>query len=215
MPLKEVVRGTKSFAKDAILGGLTFLLPFGILIFTFTWLFDLLTGLFAPLVQLIVDNTRAGTFVAEVLSILLLIIGCFFIGLFIRTRAGRLMFDLLERKLLTLVPGYTFIKETISPLFSGKKTAFKHVAVGRPFGNETKVVGFVTDFHADGSVTLLSPTSPNVTSGLIWIVPRERVEFKDISPDRAMRSLIACGAGTVEIISAKTLPYPTEDCEDK
>ncbi len=210
MPYKEVLRGTKSFAKDAILGGLTFLLPFGILIFTFTWLFNLLTGLFAPLIQLIVDNTRSGKFAAEVLAILLLITGCFLIGVFIRTRAGGLLFGWLEKQLLVPVPGYTFIKETVSPLFSGKKTAFKHVAVGRPFDNETRVVGFVTDIHADGSVTLLSPTSPNVTSGLIWIVPAGRVEFKDISPDKAMRCLIACGAGSAEVLSAPSLPHPQE-----
>ncbi len=208
MPLKELASASKSFAKDAILGGLTFLLPFGILIFTFTWLFDLLTGLFAPLIKLISANTDAGQFVAEVLSILLLITGCFLIGVFIRTRAGGMLFGWLEKQLLIPVPGYRFIKDTVSPLFSGKKTAFQHVAVGRPFETETRVIGFVTEFHTDGSVTLLSPTSPNVTSGLIWVVPKERVEFKDISPDKAMRSLIACGAGTAEVLAAATLPYP-------
>lgn len=208
MPLKEIVKGAKSFAKDAILGGLTFLLPFGILIFTFSWLFDLLTGLFAPLIKLIADNTQSERFVAEILSILLLLIGCFLIGVFIRTRAGDVIFSWLEKSLLTPVPGYAFIKDTVSPLFSGKKTAFRHVAVGRPFDNETKVIGFVTEFHPDGSVTLLSPTSPNVTSGLLWIVPATRIEFKNISPDKAMRSLIACGAGTAEILAAPMLPHP-------
>lgn len=208
MPLKEIARGTKSFAKDAILGGLTFLLPFGILIFTFTWLFELLTGLFAPLIKLIVANTHTGRFAAEMLAILLLIVGCFLIGVFIRTRAGGMLFGWLERRLLVPVPGYTFIKDTVSPLFRGKKTAFQYVAVGRPFDNATRVIGFVTEFHPDGSVTLLSPTSPNVTSGLLWVVPRDRVEFKDISPDKTMRSLIACGAGSAEILSAATLPHP-------
>lgn len=210
MPLREIARGAKSFAKDAVLGGITFLLPFGILIFTFSWLFQLLNGLFAPLTKLIVDNTRVGNFFAEMLSILLLIAGCFFIGVFIRTRAGGVVFNWLERKLLAPVPGYSFIKDTVSPLLSGKKTAFRHVAVGRPFANETKVIGFVTDIHGDGSVTLLSPTSPNVTSGLIWVVPAERIEFKNISPDKAMRSLIACGAGTSEILDAPSLPHPQE-----
>lgn len=208
MPLREIVKGIKAFAKDAILGGITFLLPFGILIFTFTWLFDLMTGLFAPITRLIVNGTRFSNFFAEMLSILLLIVGCFFIGVFIRTRAGGVIFNWLEKRLLAPVPGYSFIKDTVSPLFSGKKTAFRHVAVGQPFDNGTRIVGFVTDIHADGSVTLLSPTSPNVTSGLIWIVPSERIEFKDISPDKAMRSLIACGAGTAAILSAETLPHP-------
>jgi uncharacterized membrane protein len=210
MRFREIATGAKSFAKDAILGGITFLLPLGILIFTFSWLFELLTGLFKPLTKLIVDGTRFGNFFAEMLSILLLISGCFCIGVFIRTRAGGVVFSWLEKKLLTPVPGYSFIKDTVSPLFSGKKTAFRHVAVGRPFMNETRVIGFVTDIHADGSVTLLSPTSPNVTSGLLWIVPAERIEFKNISPDKAMRSLIACGAGTSAILDAPTLPHPRE-----
>jgi uncharacterized membrane protein len=210
MQLREIVRGVKSFAKDAVLGGITFLMPLGILIFTFSWLFELFTGFFRPLTNLIINGTRFGNFFAEMLSILLLIIGCFFIGVFIRTRAGGVLFNWLESKLLIPVPGYSFIKDTVSPLFGGKKTAFQHVAVGRPFMNETRVVGFVTDIHADGSVTLLSPTSPNVTSGLIWIVPADRIEFKKISPDKAMRSLIACGAGTSAILNAPTLPHPRE-----
>jgi len=209
MPLTEIAKGAKSFAKDAVLGGITFLLPLGILIFTFTWLFQLLTGLFRPLTQLIIDNTRFGDFFAEVLSILLLIVGCFFIGVFIRTRAGGVLFNWLEKRLLTPVPGYSFIKDTVSPLFSGKKTAFRHVAVAQPFMNETRVIGFVTEIHGDGSVTLLSPTSPNVTSGLIWVVPAERVEFKEISPEKAMRALIACGAGTAQILAAPSLPHPS------
>lgn len=210
MPLREIARGAKSFAKDAILGGIAFLLPLGILIFTFSWLFDLLTSYFRPLTKLIVDSTKFSNFFAEMLSILLLIVGCFFIGLFVRTRAGGVIFSWLEKKLLTPVPGYSFIKDTVSPLFGGQKTAFRHVAVGHPFMNETRVIGFVTDIHADGSVTLLSPTSPNVTSGLIWIVPADRIEFKKISPDKAMRTLIACGAGSSAILDAPTLPHPRE-----
>jgi len=210
MPLRDIAKGAKSFAKDAILGGIAFLLPLGILVFTFSWLFELFNGLFRPVTRLIVDSTKFGNFFAEMLSILLLISGCFFIGVFIRTRAGGVIFAWLEKKLLTPVPGYSFIKDTVSPLFGGKKTAFRHVAVGRPFMNETRVVGFVTDLHADGSVTLLSPTSPNVTSGLIWIVPADRIEFKKISPDKAMRTLIACGAGTSAILDAPSLPHPGE-----
>ncbi|HEY5674471.1 MAG TPA: DUF502 domain-containing protein [Malonomonas sp.] len=210
MPLKEVFKGIKSFAKDAVIGGLTFLLPFGILIFTFTWLFNLLTGLFSPLIKLIVDNTGSELFVAEILAILFLVVGCFTIGVFIRTKAGDLIFNWLEKLLLSPVPGYSFIKDTVSPLFSGKKTAFRHVAVGRPFGNETRVIGFVTEIHADGSVTLLSPTAPNVTSGLIWLLQKDQVEFKNISPEKAMRSLIACGAGTAEVLAAPTLPHPAD-----
>ena len=78
MPLKDVYKGVKGFAKDAVLGGLTFLLPFGILIFTFTWLFNLLTGLFSPLIKLIVDNTSSKIFVAEIMAILILVVGCFY-----------------------------------------------------------------------------------------------------------------------------------------
>jgi uncharacterized membrane protein len=210
MPLKDVFKGVKGFAKDAVLGGLTFLLPFGILIFTFTWLFNLLTSLFSPLIKLIVDNTSSKLFVAELLAILLLVVGCFTIGVFIRTRAGDLLFNWLEKLFLSPVPGYSFIKETVSPLLKGKKTAFKHVAVGRPFNNETRVIGFVTELHADGSVTLLSPTSPNVTSGLIWLLQKDQVEFKSISPEKAMRSLIACGAGTAEVLAAPSLSHPAD-----
>ena len=210
MPLRDFARGVKSFAKDAILGGIAFLMPLGILIFTFSWLFKALNGFFKPLTKLIVDSTKFSNFFAEMLSIMLLIVSCFFIGLFVRTRAGGVVFNWLERKLLIPVPGYSFIKDTVSPLFGGKKTAFRHVAVGRPFMNETKVIGFVTDIHADGSVTLLSPTSPNVTSGLIWVVPPDRIEFKKISPDKAMRCLIACGAGSAAVLDAPTLPHPRE-----
>lgn len=210
MPVKDLFNGVKGFAKDAVLGGLTFLLPFGILLFAFSWLFDLLTGLFSPLIKLIVDNTSSKLFVAEILAILLLVLSCFLIGVFIRTRAGDLLFNWLEKLLLNPVPGYSFIKDTVSPLFSGKKTAFRHVAVGRPFDNGTRVIGFVTEIHADGSVTLLSPTAPNVTSGLIWLLQKEQIEFKHISPEKVMRSLIACGAGTAEVLAAPTLPHPAD-----
>ncbi len=58
------------------------------------------------------------------------------------------------------------------------------------------MTGFITDEHPDGSCSVFVPTGPNPTSGNIFHLPPSSVYRIEVPVDEAMKSIIACGAGS-------------------
>jgi len=72
------------------------------------------------------------------------------------------------------------------------------------FGAEvdTYMMGIVTSKHKDGTVTVYVPTAPVPTSGLTYHLPENCVTYlPNVSVEEAMRTIIACGAGTSDMLS--------------
>ncbi len=59
------------------------------------------------------------------------------------------------------------------------------------------IIGFVTkrETAEDGSprVTIFVPTSPNPTTGLVFFFPEEKVEYLDLTPEKAFTKIISLG----------------------
>jgi uncharacterized membrane protein len=65
----------------------------------------------------------------------------------------------------------------------------------------------VTDEHEDGSFTVFVPTGPNPTSGQIFHLNQKYVHPLDVGVEDAMRSIISCGAGSTDLLSAYRKTY--------
>ena len=193
-----------AFVKTTILGGLVVILPVAILMFTFTWLFGLVTDLIQPLTDLLFGESflREYPYLAHAIVILIILAACFVVGVFVRTKAGTLIVRVLENAILRRAPGYSLIKETIVQIFGKGASPFSRVALVQVFGNDTLVTAFVTDEHADGSYTIFMPTGPNPTSGNVYHLKGEYVHPIDVPVEVAMRSIISCGAGSTQLVEA-------------
>lgn len=59
------------------------------------------------------------------------------------------------------------------------------------------IIGFVTkkETAQDGSATatVFVPTSPNPTTGLVFFFPEEKIEYLDITPEKAFTRIISLG----------------------
>ena len=192
----------KAFVATAVIGGLVVLVPIGITVFIFTWLFNLIAGAIEPLTELVAARSELGSAVAGAVVIACLVGGCFLVGLQVRTRLGGWLFALVERCALKRAPGYSLVKETVKQFIGEGKSPFGTVALAQIFGNETLVSAFVTDRHADGSYTVFIPTGPNPTSGNIYHLAERFVHPVDVPVEDAMRSIISCGAGSSKLIEA-------------
>ena len=138
---------------------------------------------------------------ADVLVIIVIILVCFVIGVFVKTRLGSLTYKTLENRILKIAPGYSLIKETVFQLLGRKESPFSKVALARIFQNDTLVSAFITDNHPDGSYTIFVPTGPNPTSGNIYHLKGEYVHPVKASVEDTMRSIISCGAGSTNLIN--------------
>ncbi|MDF7823183.1 DUF502 domain-containing protein [Pontiellaceae bacterium B12227] len=199
-----MLKRIKNFFRTTLLGGIIVILPTIILVFAFKWLFGMVSDGIKPLTDLVVNTItlpdRYDHPIATLIVLSVIILGCFFVGLFVRTRVGKWAYNGLENSLLSRAPGYKMVKETVNQFLGKKKSPFSSVALVRIFENDTKVTAFITDRHDDGTVTVFVPTGPNPTSGFIYHLNEQFVHPVDVSVEDAMRSVISCGAGSEQLI---------------
>ncbi len=198
----------KFFIRKALLGGVVVLLPIAILAMVFRWAFYFVTDLIQPMTSYMSNHYHVPELVADIVVILLILFSCFIIGGMVSTSIGRWLHNRFDHYLVKLAPGYRLIKEIVGQFFGDKESSpFSKGEVVRVklFGEncETTVTAIVTSRHQDGTVTIFMPTGPNPTSGNIYHVPKKLVTFyPEISVEKMMRSIIACGAGSDELFKS-------------
>jgi uncharacterized membrane protein len=192
----------KEFLKTSVIGGLVVILPVAIFLFILKWIYGFITKIIGPLTSLVMAQSPLHKIVADILVIAVIVALCFFAGVFVRTKLGKLIYESVENRILKRAPGYKLIKETVAQFLGRKKTPFSKVALAQIFGNDTLVSAFVTDERDDGSYTVFVPSGPNPTSGNIYHLRGECVHPVDVPVEEAMRSIIGCGAGSASLIKA-------------
>lgn len=192
----------KSFIKTSLLGGVVVILPVVIVFLAFRWLMGVIVRVIAPLTQLVIDASRLQAFLAWMLTVALIVLICFLVGVLLKTRMGDFFYRELENRILKIAPGYSLVKEIVIQFLGQKQNPFFGVALVRVFGNETLVTAFVTGVHPDGLYTVFVPSGLNPTTGNIFHLPHEFVHPVDVSIEEAMKSIISCGSGSSALIRA-------------
>ena len=194
--------GPKQFINRALVGGILVVLPVAIIIYVFKWLFYLVTDLIQPLTSYTQLHYHVPELIADILVILLITVFCFLIGTLVKTSVGHWLHSRFDQYLVKLAPGYRIVKEIVTQIFGGSESspfAKGEVVRVKLFGADcaTTVTALVTSRHSDGTVTIFMPTGPNPTSGNIYHLPDELVEYvTDASVEQMMKTIIACGAGS-------------------
>jgi uncharacterized membrane protein len=198
-----MIQRTSEFLKSSLVAGLVALLPLALIVLVFGWIYGLVSAAIAPL---------TGPLNLPVLFADLLVLGAILglallLGIALRTRPGRSLFQVLERHLLHPVPGYLPAKETLARFVGERRrVAFLAVVLVDVTGQGILVTGFVTEEHEDGSRTIFVPTSPNPTSGTVYHVPAGRYRAVGVSVETALRTVIGCGAGSDAVLAAVDPP---------
>lgn len=201
-----MMKRLRSFVSITLLGGLVVILPIAIFVFLVEWLLGVVRSLIQPLSHWLVEQTAFTNYMADVLGVLLLLSGCFLIGLFIKTSVGEWVHDQVDAWLARLAPGYKTIREVVTQLLGGegntsllKGDVCRAYLMGRAAG--VSVTAIVTAKHANGDFTVYAPTAPIPTSGFVYHLSADCVDLlPHVSVEEAMRTVIACGSGS-QIIS--------------
>lgn len=203
-----------NFIRTSLLGGVVVILPVIIFIFVIKWLFQFVIKVVHPVTQLVFSKSEIEGLLADSLAVLIILVGCFLIGLFVKTRLGKWIYHGIENRILKTVPGYSLIKETIMQ-FTGKARApFSSVAFARPFENETLVTALIADVHENGYYTVFVPTGPNPTSGLIFHLRQDQVfPLEGVSVESTLRSIIGCGVGSTGLMKAYQRGRGSSSCQ--
>ena len=192
----------RTFIKTSLLGGLGVIFPSALLLIVFNWVFQFVGGIIEPMTRIIVAKSNMQNLLANILVIGAIVAACFFIGISVKTRVGRYIYMLLEKWLERWIPGYKFSTKTFQQFFGERSAVYSAVVLVKPFGNDTLMTGFITDEHPDGSCSVFVPTGPNPTSGNIFHLPSSSVNRIEVPVEEAMKSVIACGAGSKVIMQS-------------
>lgn len=181
-----------------LLAGLVVLVPLALTAWVLHGLFELVDGLFAPLVARVTGWRVPG--VGLLLTVLVILL----LGWLSTNVLGRRVIDLGERVLRRIPVGRTVYSATKSVLqvFAHRQTdAFKRVVLIEYPRRGMFAVAFVTgrarwpQVHedvADARLVFL-PTSPNPTSGFLLVVPADEILDLPIAVEEGVRLVISGG----------------------
>ena len=140
-----MIKRIKKFFKTMLLGGLIVILPSIILVFAFKWIFGVISSSTQSLNELVLHRLPLPDGLNDSLTtliiVVLILLGCFFVGLFVSTRLGRWIFEAFESLLLCRTPGYKLINEPVHQFIGRKKSPFSAVVLAKIFENDTQSTG--------------------------------------------------------------------------
>jgi len=191
------MKGLAEFLKTTVIGGLLVVVP---VYFTMLLLAKALGGVLAllgPIVALLPDRVhRFGT----VLAVALVVLVCFVLGLAARTRIGRRVIEIFERRVLERLPGFAMLRSVVRRVSGTSDDAqFQPVLVEI---EEALTPGFIVEeLDADRFVVLV-PSVPTPAAGSLYILPRERVHWVDVPVTGAVAVITRWDAGTGKLVKA-------------
>lgn len=191
----------KDYINTTLIGGFLVILPLAILLIVFNWIFGFILNIIDPITKLLTFGGSVDRFLASILSIIIILLICFGVGFFIRTRAGHYLYLRIERRILRRIPFYKAISETVKQFSDREKMPFSKVVLADIYGNDTRMTGFITDEHENGDFTIFVPTGPNPTNGFIFHVKADQIQEINVSVEEAMKSIIGVGTGSKKLIN--------------
>ncbi len=184
------------FVKSTLIGGFLFLLPVGILLIV--------------LAKLVVYARRAGDAVhaalfpgaagdlgPTLLAVLMLLVLAFAAGALARTQFGVWMFGRLEGAILSRLPAYTVVRQTVADLSDGsvQLTGEAETEVVTVRLDDMTVLGFLIERRGDGSAVVFLPGAPSALSGSVALVGADRIGETKLKPTDVMQGMRRLGAG--------------------
>jgi uncharacterized membrane protein len=210
-------RSWTSHAQRNIIAGVLTVIPVGITVLVFTFIFGQLSNLGRPVVQTVaavVERASPGLAAAllnpwfqSALAVLLTLMALYLLGWVATMVIGRRLihlFDGLMQRIPLVQTIYGGTKKLLSALQQKPDQLQRVVLIEFPSPG-MKTVGLVTRVltdHATGQqlAAVYVPTTPNPTSGYLEIVPVERLISTDWTMDQAMTFIISGGAVAPEHI---------------
>ena len=195
----------QSFIVLTLVGGLLVVLPTAIFILLLQWLFMTVTDFIQPLTDLLTERTQLQELLADLAVLGMILIGCFSIGLLVKTRVGNWLHAWVDTGLARFAPGYTTIRDLIVQFLGGGEQASLlngQVALVALYPNSDLRVTAIVTAEWPGGYTVFVPTAPVPTSGMVYHLNADSVTLRpDLGVDQAMKTVIACGAGSQQLIT--------------
>ena len=186
----------KEFFVNTLVGGLLVVVPIYLAVLLLLKAMKSVAGLVRPFAQLLPPSIPGD----QILSLLLVLIMCFLIGLAVRTRTGRTLRERIEKSLFERIPGYALFRS-----FTQRLAGESGENVWQPALAEIEdalVPAFIIEELEDGSFTVFVPSIPTPLAGAVYVLSRERVHLVDVPFTQAIQTVSRWGSGAKELVAA-------------
>jgi len=150
----------------------------------------------------------------QALSLLLVLMLCFLIGVAVGTRAGRVFRERLEKAFFERIPGYALIRSLTQQIMGESRENVWKPALAEI--EEALVPAFIIEEFEDGRYTVFVPSIPTPLAGAVYVLERKRVHPLDVSftppgclPVGIGRKGPRCGEGKSQLIRVAQEDHPS------
>jgi len=188
----------REFLVNALLGGLLIVVPIYLAVLVLLKGMKSVAALVRPFTMLLPAWLPA----ENLLSLALVLVVCFLLGVAVRTRVGRTLRERIEKSLFERLPGYALFRSLTQRLAGeGRESAWKPALVEI---EEALVPAFIIEELDDGRFTVFVPSVPTPFAGAVYILTPERVHALDVPFTQAIQSVSRWGSGSKDLVAAMT-----------
>ena len=137
---------------------------------------------------------------AQILSLLMIVFFCFFIGLGMKTPIGRETWERMENSLFERLPGYALLRSLTQQLAG--KTEDKTWKPALAEIEDALVPAFIIEELENGSFTVFVPSIPTPLAGAVYILTSDRVHPLDVPFTQAIKTISRWGSGSKDLLAA-------------
>jgi len=184
------------FVTRTLLGGFLIVIPIYVAVLLLLRVMKSIVGLVQPVALLFPESVPAENF----LSLLLVLMMCFLVGLVVRTRGGQAVRARMETSLFERIPGYTLIRSLTQQI-----AGTSNEKVWKPAfyeSDEGLLPAFIIEELEDGRFTVFVPSIPTPLAGAVYIVERKRVHPLDVPFTEALKTISRWGSGSKDLVAA-------------
>ena len=186
----------REFITSTVVGGLFIVVPVYLAVLLLLKGMKSVASLVRPIAALIPDWLPA----EGLLSMVLVLVLCFLVGVAVRTPVGRAARERIEKVFFERLPGYGLLRSLTQRLAGdGEEQAWQPALVEL---EDALVPAFIIETLDDGRYTVFVPSVPTPFAGAVYVLTRERVHMLDIPFTQAIRSVSRWGAGSKELVAA-------------
>jgi uncharacterized membrane protein len=184
------------FVAKAVLGGLLIVVPIYLAILLLLKGMKSIVGLVRPFALLLPDWLPA----EKALSLILVLMICFLIGVAVRTRAGRAVRERIEKTFFERIPGYALFRSLAQQVAGdNRQNVWKPALVEI---EEALVPAFIIEEFEDGRYTVFVPSIPTPLAGAVYILDRKRVHPLSVPFTEALKTVSKWGSGAKDLVAA-------------
>ncbi len=186
-----------NFLKTTVVGGFLFLVPVAVIAIAVGKAFDLVRSFVLWIQEQVPGIKLGGIVVIDLIAVTAIVLVCFLAGLFARSDAGKRLGKRIDEWLLSMLPGYSFIKGLTDNLRTSEEQSRDFVPVVARFDDNSQLA-FEVERTSTGGVVLYVPGCPDPWSGSVMYVSEDRVEPIEMSVSEALKSLRTLGRGSAK-----------------